>query len=198
MVRLDASRLGVVLAPRQVIEPQRDPVAHGLRQRQQNIERHRGDRRLARTPHRRDLNRVEPMTEPRRKHLAHRRESPDRGLADPGTERRRRPQSDRDGECLIVVEEERGHVVASFEPVSAVGSHRRLDAVTHLAQPIDVAPHPAIADPEPRRQHRSRPVAPGLQGYWDALAVDAAVVEPLAASACSAWLGMLTDGFRVT
>lgn len=37
-----------------------------------------------------------------------------------------------------------------------------------------------------------------LQGYWDALAVDARIVEPLAASAWSAGFGMLTDRFGVT
>ena len=37
-----------------------------------------------------------------------------------------------------------------------------------------------------------------LQGYWDALALDAVIVEPLAASAWSPGLGMLTDRFGVT
>ena len=37
-----------------------------------------------------------------------------------------------------------------------------------------------------------------LRGYWDALAVDATVVEPLAASAWSPGFGMLTDRFGVT
>ncbi|MEJ1086740.1 VOC family protein [Microbacterium sp. Mu-80] len=37
-----------------------------------------------------------------------------------------------------------------------------------------------------------------LQGYWDALSVDAITVEPLAASAWSAGFGMLTDRFGVT
>ncbi|MCU1526318.1 MAG: bleomycin resistance protein [Frondihabitans sp.] len=37
-----------------------------------------------------------------------------------------------------------------------------------------------------------------LQGFWDALAVDATIVEPLAASAWSAGFGMLTDRFGVT
>jgi len=37
-----------------------------------------------------------------------------------------------------------------------------------------------------------------LKGYWDALVVDADVVEPLAASAWSAGFGMLTDRFGVT
>ena len=36
------------------------------------------------------------------------------------------------------------------------------------------------------------------QGYWDGLAADAVVVEPLAASAWSAGFGMLTDRFGVT
>lgn len=37
-----------------------------------------------------------------------------------------------------------------------------------------------------------------LQGYGDALAVEATIVEPLAASAWSAGFGMLTDQFGVT
>lgn len=37
-----------------------------------------------------------------------------------------------------------------------------------------------------------------LTGYWEALAVGATVVEPLAASAWSAGFGMLTDRFGVT
>lgn len=37
-----------------------------------------------------------------------------------------------------------------------------------------------------------------LQSYWEALAVEAVIVEPLAASAWSAGFGMLTDRFGVT
>ena len=37
-----------------------------------------------------------------------------------------------------------------------------------------------------------------LKGYWDTLAVDAVIIEPLAASAWSAGFGMLTDRFGVT
>lgn len=44
----------------------------------------------------------------------------------------------------------------------------------------------------------SSPTLDELQGYWDALVVDATVVEPLAASAWSAGFGMLTDRFGVT
>lgn len=42
------------------------------------------------------------------------------------------------------------------------------------------------------------PTLDELQRYWDALAVDASIVEPLAASAWSAGFGMLTDRFGVT
>ncbi|KQT75267.1 VOC family protein [Microbacterium sp. Leaf436] len=42
------------------------------------------------------------------------------------------------------------------------------------------------------------PTLDELQGHWDALAVDATIVEPLAASAWSAGFGMLTDRFGVT
>lgn len=37
-----------------------------------------------------------------------------------------------------------------------------------------------------------------LQGFWQALAVEAVIVEPLAASAWSPGFGMLTDRFAVT
>ncbi|MDH1539580.1 VOC family protein [Stutzerimonas stutzeri] len=37
-----------------------------------------------------------------------------------------------------------------------------------------------------------------LQGHWDALAAEAVIVEPLAASAWSPGFGMLTDRFGVT
>ena len=37
-----------------------------------------------------------------------------------------------------------------------------------------------------------------LQGHWDALSVDATIVEPLAASEWSDGFGMLTDRFGVT
>lgn len=44
----------------------------------------------------------------------------------------------------------------------------------------------------------SSPTLDELHGYWDALAMDATIVEPLAASAWSAGFGMLTDRFGVT
>lgn len=44
----------------------------------------------------------------------------------------------------------------------------------------------------------SSPTLEELQGYWDAVAVDATIIEPLAASAWSAGFGMVTDRFGVT
>ena len=44
----------------------------------------------------------------------------------------------------------------------------------------------------------SSPTLDELRGYWDALAVDATIVEPFAASAWSAGFGMLTDRFGAT
>lgn len=44
----------------------------------------------------------------------------------------------------------------------------------------------------------SSPTLDELRKYWDGLAVDATIVEPLAASAWSAGFGMLIDRFGVT
>lgn len=44
----------------------------------------------------------------------------------------------------------------------------------------------------------SSPTLDDLRSHWDSLAVNAEIVEPLAASAWSAGFGMLTDQFGVT
>jgi len=44
----------------------------------------------------------------------------------------------------------------------------------------------------------SSPTLDELRRYWDAVAVDATIIEPLTASAWSAGFGMLTDRFGVT
>lgn len=66
----------------------------------------------------------------------------------------------------------------------AGGSTRRENNVTLTDQPFFVAVDGDTFDE--------------VQGYWNALAADATVVEPLAASAWSAGFGMLTDRFGVT
>ena len=64
------------------------------------------------------------------------------------------------------------------------GSMRRENGVTITDQPLFVSLSGETLDE--------------VQGYWDALAAGATVVEPLAASAWSAGFGMLTDRFGVT
>lgn len=64
------------------------------------------------------------------------------------------------------------------------GSTRRENGVTITDQPFFVAVTGETLEE--------------VQSYWDKLAVGAAIVEPLAASAWSAGFGMLTDGFGVT
>lgn len=68
--------------------------------------------------------------------------------------------------------------------IAGGGSTRREDNATVTDQAVFVS--------------ISSPTLDELQGYWDALAVDATIVEPLAASAWSAGFGMLTDRFGVT
>lgn len=66
----------------------------------------------------------------------------------------------------------------------AAGSTRRENGVTITDQPFFVAVDGDSLDE--------------VQDYWQKLAVDATIVEPLAASAWSAGFGMLTDRFGVT
>jgi PhnB protein len=68
--------------------------------------------------------------------------------------------------------------------IAGGGSTRRQDGTTLTDQALFVS--------------ISAPTLDELQGRWDALAVDAEIVEPLAASAWSAGFGMLTDRFGVT
>ncbi len=63
-MRLDPPRLGVALAPRQIVEAHRHPVAHGLRERQQHVERHRRGARLSGAADGRHLHSIEAMPQP--------------------------------------------------------------------------------------------------------------------------------------
>lgn len=68
--------------------------------------------------------------------------------------------------------------------IAAPGSTHRENSVTVTDQSLFVS--------------ISTPTLEELQGCWDALAMDATIVEPLAASAWSAGFGLLTDRFGVT
>lgn len=67
---------------------------------------------------------------------------------------------------------------------SPAGATRRENGMTLTDQPFFVSVRGESLDE--------------VQGYWDALAVGAAIVEPLAASPWSPGFGMLTDRFGVT
>jgi PhnB protein len=66
----------------------------------------------------------------------------------------------------------------------SAGSTRRENGVTLTDRPFFVSVRGTTLDE--------------VQGYWNALADGASIVEPLAASAWSAGFGMLTDRFGVT
>jgi len=89
------------------------------------------------------------------------------------------------------VESDSGFRVAAYDipgltggSAQVAGSTRRENGVTITDQPFFVAVSGTTLDE--------------VRSYWDALAVGATIVEPLAASAWSAGFGMLTDGYGVT
>ncbi len=76
---------------------------------------------------------------------------------------RLRAQADRDGDPLVVGEQERRQAGARLEPVPAGAAAHRLDAVAELAQPLDVAAQRALADAEAIDEFARRPVPVALQ-----------------------------------
>ncbi len=110
------------------------------------------------------LQRVDPPAEPLGQHLEQLGQRPERGLLHPVD---RSPaggaQRDRDGDRLVVVEQQRRHRRAGGEAVaadrSAGGEHR----VAELAQPLDVVAHRALGDAEPSGELGAGPFARCLQ-----------------------------------
>jgi hypothetical protein len=88
----------------------------------------------------------------------------DGGVLDP-LDRRHRVAAQADDECdrLVVVEHHGGNVRADGEAIPAVDTGFGVDRVAELAQPVDVATHRSLADPEPLRQLTTLPVTVGLQ-----------------------------------
>jgi hypothetical protein len=105
------------------------------------------------------------VAQPGRQELPEGGERPERGLFEPGTRDRGGLESEGEGERerLVVVEQQRGQIGAGVEAVTAVGPHRRLHVVAHLAQPVDVAAHGAVTDAEPLGQQGAGPISAGLQ-----------------------------------
>lgn len=81
----------------------------------------------------------------------------------PAAGRRGGPQGDREGDHLVVVEEQRRQFRARAEPVSAVRAFEGGDGIAEFAQAVDVAADGARADVQPFRQQRARPVPAGLE-----------------------------------
>nr|BFE76099.1 hypothetical protein GCM10020092_094000 [Actinoplanes digitatis] len=77
--------------------------------------------------------------------------------------RRRRTQADRDGDRLLVVEQQGRHRRTRLQLISAGDAARRVDGIAQLPQPVDVAAERARADLEPLGQLGAGPVAVGLQ-----------------------------------
>ena len=95
--------------------------------------------------------------------LPHRSEGAEGRLLDADAGHARRLQGDSQRDHLVAVEQQRGQLAAGVKPVAPVHTHRRLNAVTHLPDTVDIAAHHAVADVQPLGEHRARPVASGLQ-----------------------------------
>jgi hypothetical protein len=72
-------------------------------------------------------------------------------------------EPDRDGDRLVVVQEQRRHRRPGAEPVAAGGTGERLDRVAEIAQPFDVPPDRPARDLEPVGELRPGPVAACLE-----------------------------------
>ena len=108
--------------------------------------------------------RLDATAQVRRQHLLELHERAHRRLLDAGDgPAGRRPQPDRDGDRLVVVEQQRRHRRAGRQPVAARRPGHRLDRIAQLAQALDVAADRAPRDLQPRRELVARPVAPALQ-----------------------------------
>jgi hypothetical protein len=112
-------------------------------------------------------------------------ECPDRGLFDAGDRRASGgAQADRDGDRLLVVEQERRYRGPGAKPVAAGRARPRVHRVAEHAQALDVAPDRPARYAEPFCQLRAGPVAacleqgqelqqaPGGRGHVDPMLFD--------------------------
>jgi hypothetical protein len=106
---------------------------------------------------------VDAAREPLGHRAQHGVQRPLGGLLDARAERARAAQRDGEGDRLLVVEHQRRQVRPGPEAVAAVAPPGRLDRVPQLAQALGVTADRALADLEPFRQHRRRPVPRRLQ-----------------------------------
>ena len=76
---------------------------------------------------------------------------------------RRGPQADCQRNCLLIVEQQRGQGRARGELIAAVDAALRVDWITELAQPIDVAAEGAHRNFQALGQLVARPIAVRLE-----------------------------------
>ena len=74
------------------------------------------------------------------------------------------PQPDGDGDCFVVVEQQRRQGATGAELVAAVRARLGVDRVTEVAEPGDVATHGPAVDPEPLGQLAGVPPRPRTGG----------------------------------
>ncbi|GAA3490313.1 hypothetical protein GCM10018987_43960 [Streptomyces cremeus] len=110
------------------------------------------------------VERAHPAAQPIRQDLLQLGQGAHRGLADAlDALAGRGAQADRDGDRLVVVEQQRRQPRAHAELVAAAGAGAGVDGVAEFAEPVDVAPHGARGDAEALRQAGSGPFAVGLE-----------------------------------
>jgi hypothetical protein len=114
--------------------------------------------------HGRRLQRVDAPAQVGGEHLLELDQRADGGLLDPGHRRAGRgAQADRDGDGLVVVQEQRRHRGSGVQPVAAGRPGQRVDRIAELAQALDVAADGAPRDLQTARELAAGPVATRLQ-----------------------------------
>jgi hypothetical protein len=86
------------------------------------------------------------------------------GLLDPGHGGAGgRAEADRDGDRLLVAEQQRRHRGSGAEPVAAGGTRQRVHRVAEVAEPLDVSAERSARHRQPVGELGARPVAAGLE-----------------------------------
>lgn len=113
--------------------------------------------------HRSEVERIKAMSQTRRHNLPNRREGTHRGFLDTCPRNGSSLESNRQGDHLVIIEQQGRALITSIHAVAADWPHRRLDVVTHLPEPVDIAPNRPLADTESVSENRTWPVTSSLQ-----------------------------------
>jgi hypothetical protein len=162
-VRLDgtARRRTAVVA---VVEAQPFVVAAGGDERGEDVRIRGGTRPVRRHGDQVHLQRAHAAPQARGQDVLELRQRPQRRLLHPGDAAAHgRPQADRHGHGLLVVQQQRRDVGARAQAVAADRAPRRLHRIAEAAQPLDVVADRAPAHAEPLGELGTGPVARGLQ-----------------------------------